>query len=210
MPGDPLQRRLLNFIRAYAMEHGSPIALDDLLAAFERSCDSADFDKALATLHRLDRIILEDRDDGVAQVRSEGTNPDGTAASCRFCGLARGPLAMWRQAEQCEKRPRGGPCEPRWIDHRGRDKIVRFDAREVTDYLHTIEQARSVVIHRSVWAPLAADPEVSVPIPQGALFALVRYYRDSPRCVGGRCLGGAIEVRGRPPRMGPHRQDRPT
>lgn len=184
MPGNPLQRELLNAIRDYPHQYGAPAKLFALMDLRIESAGYENVEKAMMALQRLERVIIQKEPDGAWLVRSDGSNRDGTAIGCRYCGLPRGDFATWRNATHCEHRPRGGPCRPRWPDYRGRDKIVRFGKLDVSHYLRTVDEARSLVIGRSVWAPLAANPDYAVPITQGALFSLVSAYRDTKDFIG--------------------------
>ena len=184
MPGDPLQRRVLTFIRDHALLYGRPATPGDLTDSLGDTVSGEAAVQAMRTLQRLERIVVERRADGAWQFRAAESNPDGTAAMCRHCEQPRENRAAWSVAERCSARTQDRPCEPRWIDYRGRNKVIDFGDLEVTHRLRTIEQARPLVSGRSVWAPLAVDPEWSVPISQGALIALIRAYRNDHRCIG--------------------------
>ena len=136
------------------------------------------------SLRRLGRAVFEKSADDLWMARVAESNPDGTAAFCRYCARPRESLEAWKTAVHCDTRPREQPCAQRWLDYRGRDKVVPLHDVDVNRVLRTVEDARAAVKGRSVWVPLAIDERLFAPISQGALFALVRHYRDDRRRVG--------------------------
>ena len=183
MGSDRDAKILLRLVRAAGHDEGVPVPESVLLEVTDDNFTPDRMAAAVHTLLALRRVVYERCPDGEWGLRDAHTNVDATAVSCRWCETRYGDRAAWNDATQCPRRL-DKPCEPEWVDYRGRNKIHCVGELEVTHQLHTKQQGNRLTQGRGCWIVV---PDLSgwvVPISQHALVAAIPAFRDAGLLAG--------------------------